>query len=73
MTSRSNLKLQSIKGLNSEEEINNKFQKVFGCGYPGDPATKEWLKVSLDGQFGFPTIVRFSWKTCLTILENNNI
>ncbi|CAI2373674.1 unnamed protein product [Moneuplotes crassus] len=38
--------------------------KVFGCGYPGDDITKEWLKEHYDKVFGFPTIVRFSWSTC---------
>ena len=36
----------------------------FGCGYPGDPVTKEWLNKHQDPIFGFPTIVRFSWSTC---------
>ncbi|TNV76956.1 hypothetical protein FGO68_gene1944 [Halteria grandinella] len=43
----------------------------FGCGYPGDPKAKQWLKRNFDPVFGFPTLVRFSWKTCSTILEDN--
>ena len=42
----------------------------FGCGYPGDPKAKQWLKRHLDTTFGFPTLVRFSWKTCYSILED---
>lgn len=43
--------------------------KDFGCGYPSDPLTKAWLRDNIDPIFGFPSIVRFSWKTCDPILE----
>ena len=36
-----------------------------------DPTTKEWLKTNLDSVFGYPSIVRFSWKTCDTILNKS--
>jgi hypothetical protein len=26
-----------------QDKIPTKFSRVFGCGYPGDPKTKEWL------------------------------
>ncbi len=52
-----------------QDKIPTKFSRVFGCGYPGDPKTKEWLQQSFDPVFGFPSIVRFSWKTCVNILE----
>eukprot|EP00731_Ephydatia_muelleri_P036915 Em0354g2a len=42
----------------------------FGSGYPADPATKRWLQESLDPLFGYPSLVRFSWATCTTILDN---
>src|SRR3989338_31774 len=35
----------------------------FGSGYPGDPKTKAWLRSNLDPVFGFPSVIRFSWKT----------
>lgn len=37
--------------------------REFGCGYPGDKTTKAWLTDHMDSVFGFPSIVRFSWKT----------
>lgn len=48
-----------------------KIDSDFGCGYPGDPKAKAWLKRNMDPVFGFPTLVRFSWKTCSTILDDN--
>ena len=47
--------------------------KEYGCGYPSDPKAKEWLKRNLDPVFGYPTLVRFSWKTCYSILEENKM
>ena len=34
-----------------------------------DPITKAWLKAHMDTVFGFPSLVRFSWATCKTILD----
>lgn len=34
----------------------------FGSGYPSDPATQKWLRNSIDPVFGFPSVMRFSWK-----------
>lgn len=44
-----------------------------GSGYPSDPTTKEWLRRTLDPVFGFPSLVRFSWQTCKTILEEKAV
>jgi len=44
----------------------------WGSGYPGDEKTKQWLKSNIDPVFGFPRLVRFSWQTCKTILENDS-
>ena len=48
------------------------FEPKVGSGYPGDPATKSWLKSNFDPVFGFPSLVRFSWKTSYSILESND-
>ena len=50
------------------EEL-KEFNNEFGCGYPGDPKTKDWLKDNFDPVFGYPSLVRFSWKTCYAVLE----
>ncbi|KDN48802.1 hypothetical protein RSAG8_02789, partial [Rhizoctonia solani AG-8 WAC10335] len=44
---------------------------AMGSGYPSDPNTKAWLKAVCEPTFGFPNIVRFSWGTSKTALENN--
>ena len=40
------------------------------AGYPGDAVTKKFLRDNLDPVFGFPSIVRFSWKTAETLIED---
>jgi ribonuclease H2 subunit A len=42
-----------------------------GTGYPGDPTTKKWLAAHCDPVFGFPSIVRFSWKTTSKMLDDS--
>jgi ribonuclease H2 subunit A len=54
-----------------ENEIS--FSTKFGSGYPGDPITKQWLKSHLDPIFGFPSIIRFSWKTTTQLLDKGAI
>ena len=41
----------------------------FGSGYPADPQTKRWLNANFDKLFGFPSLIRFSWSTCASMLE----
>jgi ribonuclease H2 subunit A len=36
--------------------------RLWGSGYPSDPKAKAWLDKHLDPVFGFPNVVRFSWK-----------
>lgn len=40
-----------------------------GSGYPGDPQTVQYLKDTLDPVFGWAGIVRFSWATAKSMLE----
>lgn len=46
----------------TETELMNK-SKDFGSGYPSDPNTVKWMDQNEDDFFGFPSIMRFSWKT----------
>ena len=41
-----------------------------GSGYPSDPDTKKYLLRVLDPVFGWPGIVRFSWQTAKTLMED---
>jgi len=47
--------------------------RKFGSGYPGDANTKKWLRQHIDPVFGFPSIMRFSWKTCDKLLEEQTV
>jgi ribonuclease H2 subunit A len=49
------------------------FTKAWGSGYPGDAVTKKFLQDNLNGLFGFPSIVRFSWKTSEKLLEEKAV
>lgn len=45
----------------------------FGCGYPGDALSKQWLRDELDPVFGFPQLVRFSWSTSKNLLDGGQV
>lgn len=40
-----------------------------GSGYPSDPLTKRYITEQVDPVFGFPSLVRFSWKTVEKVLQ----
>jgi ribonuclease H2 subunit A len=48
------------------------FSPEWGCGYPGDELTKQWLRAHIDEVFGFPDFVRFSWQTTKNLLEHDD-
>jgi ribonuclease H2 subunit A len=53
-----------------EEKLEGiKFSRELGSGYPGDPKTKAWLRKSMDKVFGFPSVVRYSWKTAINLIK----
>ena len=45
----------------------------YGSGYPGDPKTVSWLKEHCDEVFQVPSVVRFSWKTCETLVKGRSV
>lgn len=47
----------------TETALEGKVPKDFGSGYPSDPNTVKWMDKNEDEFFGFPSIMRFSWKT----------
>jgi len=55
------------------KEGNITSSREFGSGYPSDPTTKRWLKQNIDKIFGFPSVIRFSWKPCIRVLDKNAV
>ena len=45
----------------------------WGSGYPGDAVTKKFLQTQIHQIFGFPSLVRFSWKTSEKIIEEKGV
>ena len=56
-----------------EKGLPKELTKNWGSGYPGDAVTKKFLRDNFDAFFGFPSIVRFSWKTAENILEEKGV
>lgn len=48
-------------------------QGPWGSGYPGDPVTKKFLQDTFHPLFGFPFLVRFSWKTAEKIIDERGL
>lgn len=42
---------------------------IEASGYPGDPATIDWMRSNVDAFWGFPNAVRFSWSSCVTMMD----
>ncbi|KAI7903156.1 ribonuclease H-like domain-containing protein [Cokeromyces recurvatus] len=55
-------------------ETGLQLSKKFGSGYPSDPNTVRWMDENEDPFFGFPSIMRFSWKTITQrMIQKRNI
>lgn len=57
----------------SRGEEGVEISKEWGSGYPADPVTKKFLRENIDEVFGFPSIVRLSWKTAENLIEEKGI
>jgi ribonuclease H2 subunit A len=56
---------------NTDDLTNPIFDNKVGSGYPADPYTKSWLNKNCEDVFGFPSIVRFSWKTTANLFKSS--
>ncbi|CAO3589048.1 unnamed protein product [Absidia cylindrospora] len=63
---------QIVKGWIWTENGLDHVSKEFGSGYPSDPNTVAWLDENESPFFGFPSIIRFSWKTITNRMEKTN-
>lgn len=54
-------------------EKGSEFSRAFGCGYPGDEKVRDWLDEETHPLFGWPSLVRFSWKPCKDRLKSNGV
>ncbi|KAI8997668.1 ribonuclease HII [Pilobolus umbonatus] len=53
----------------NETGLEGRLSKAFGSGYPSDPNTIKWMNENDDAFFGFPDVMRFSWKTISKRIE----
>lgn len=63
---------RALAAWSCPEKVDIDLTKI-GSGYPADPATKKFLAAALEPVFGFPSLVRFSWSTCQTILDKSAV
>ncbi|KAI9318039.1 ribonuclease HII [Dichotomocladium elegans] len=57
----------------NEPGLDGKIPLEFGSGYPSDPNTVRWLNENEDPFFGFPNLIRFSWKTISTRIDDTRL
>eukprot|EP01084_Bolivina_argentea_P105569 189050_1 len=62
---------------NNLKQMNHNTNKTkeswLGNGYPGDEKTKDFMQKHMDNVFGYPSIVRFSWQTAKTIINERGV
>uniref|UniRef100_UPI00358FCEC8 ribonuclease H2 subunit A n=1 Tax=Myxine glutinosa TaxID=7769 RepID=UPI00358FCEC8 len=59
-----------LKGWKFVEAFDNP-DADYGSGYPNDPKTRVWLTRCMNPVFGYPRLVRFSWSTVKTALQDS--
>merc|ERR1712154_731817 len=57
------------KNDDGDEDMKDEEECWLGNGYPGHAKTIEFMQSHVDKVFGYPNIVRFSWQTTKTILQ----
>ncbi|KAM8793863.1 ribonuclease H2 subunit A [Eudromia elegans] len=63
---------RALKHWNFQEQLDG-LDPEYGSGYPNDPRTKRWLRRHLEPLFGFPQLVRFSWATAQSLLQQHAV
>ncbi|EFO27394.2 ribonuclease HI large subunit [Loa loa] len=64
---------RALRNWTFPEGIINVPPNGYGSGYPGDPNTKNFLLGAIDHVFGYPNLVRFSWKTAEVLLHGKTV
>eukprot|EP00095_Tigriopus_kingsejongensis_P006282 snap_masked-scaffold1533_size36968-processed-gene-0.6 protein:Tk06282 transcript:snap_masked-scaffold1533_size36968-processed-gene-0.6-mRNA-1 annotation:"hypothetical protein CAPTEDRAFT_183401" len=64
---------RDLKGWQFTEDHLTITPQSWGSGYPGDPVTQKFLQDNIDPVFGFPSLVRFSWKTAGSLLDSRAV
>eukprot|EP00485_Elphidium_margaritaceum_P024220 CAMPEP_0202713320 /NCGR_PEP_ID=MMETSP1385-20130828/52507_1 /ASSEMBLY_ACC=CAM_ASM_000861 /TAXON_ID=933848 /ORGANISM="Elphidium margaritaceum" /LENGTH=307 /DNA_ID=CAMNT_0049373627 /DNA_START=50 /DNA_END=976 /DNA_ORIENTATION=+ len=63
------LAIKNYTQTSSSAEKKTEEASWMGIGYPGDEKTKQFMQQQCDKVFGYPSIVRFSWQTAKTIMD----
>ena len=59
---------EEAPGASGEAGFAYQYSRDFGSGYTSDARTCAWLRNHIDPVFGFPSLIRFSWKTSERLL-----
>jgi ribonuclease H2 subunit A len=64
---------QFVEETTTSSGLSCSFTRDFGSGYTSDARTCGWLKRHLDPVFGFPSLIRFSWKTSQRLIFKGGV